>query len=67
MLSRPRRNRKNTSIRSLVRETSLTPSDLIAPLFVIEGKNKEVAIDSMPGISRYSLDLIVKKAKHLYS
>lgn len=67
MLSRPRRNRRNTSIRSLVRETSLTPSDLIAPLFVIEGKNKEVAIDSMPGVSRYSLDLIVKKAKHLHS
>ena len=40
MLSRPRRNRKSASIRDMVRETQLHPSELILPLFVIEGKHQ---------------------------
>lgn len=67
MLIRPRRNRQNEVIRSMVRENFLSPAQLIAPLFVIEGKNLNVPIKSMPGISRLSIDELIKEAKHLYS
>lgn len=62
---RPRRNRKNEVIRSMVRETSLGVEHLIMPLFVIEGVNKSVAISSMPGQFRLSLDLLIKKVEEL--
>ena len=65
-ISRPRRNRKSASVRNLVRETSLTPHDFIAPLFVIEGKNMSQPIHSMPGVSRLSIDLLVKECIELY-
>ncbi|OIQ16444.1 MAG: delta-aminolevulinic acid dehydratase [Bacteriovorax sp. MedPE-SWde] len=63
--SRPRRNRKSHAIRSLMRETTLTVDDLIAPLFVINGKNKIDHIESMPGYARLSRDLLVKEVKEL--
>lgn len=62
---RPRRNRKSPAIRRLVRETVLTPACFVYPVFVMEGKNKKEPIASMPGISRMSVDLIVKEAKDL--
>ncbi|MGZ3788259.1 MAG: porphobilinogen synthase [Bacteriovorax sp.] len=65
-ISRPRRNRKTQAIRNLIRETHLTPHDLIAPLFVIEGSNVSEPIHSMPGISRLSIDLLVKECAELY-
>ena len=58
-MQRFRRLRKSATIRSLVRETWLRPENLIQPFFVIEGKNKKEAIPSMPGIYRYSADLLV--------
>lgn len=61
MNRRPRRNRKSESIRSLVRETVLTTNDLLYPLFVIDGENKKIEVDSMPGIFRYSLDNLLKE------
>jgi porphobilinogen synthase len=64
---RPRRNRQNEVIRSMVRETYLSPEHFIAPLFVIEGKNQIIPIKSMPGHSRLSIDELVKEAKELYS
>ena len=64
---RPRRNRQNEVIRSMVRETYLSPEHFIAPLFVIEGKNQMIPIKSMPGHSRLSIDELVKEAKELYS
>ena len=67
MLSRPRRNRRHEVIRSMVRETSITPDNLIAPLFVIEGKNQIIPVKSMPGQNRLSIDELVKEAKELYS
>jgi porphobilinogen synthase len=67
MLNRPRRNRQNEVIRSMVRETYLSPDHFIAPLFVIDGKNMNVPIKSMPGQSRLSIDEMVKEAKELYS
>jgi porphobilinogen synthase len=50
-----------------MRENAVTPKDLIAPLFVIEGKGKREEILSMPGYARLSLDLIVEEAKVLWS
>ena len=64
-----RRNRilrKNMAIRSLVAETTLTPNDFIAPLFIDEGENSSFEIPSMPGYFRYSLDLTVKEVKQLW-
>lgn len=64
---RPRRTRANEVIRQLVRENQLTPHDLIAPLFVKEGQGERVAITSMPGHARLSIDELIKEARELYS
>ena len=61
MNERPRRNRKSSVIRDLVRETELHVSDFIYPLFLVDGKGIEVPIASMPGISRYSEDLMLRQ------
>ncbi|MEP0710421.1 porphobilinogen synthase [Algoriphagus sp.] len=59
MLRRPRRNRKSEAVRNLVEETSLSVKDLIFPMFLVDGVKKTIAIDSMPGINRYSLDTLL--------
>lgn len=66
MHNRPRRNRQTEVIRAMVRETSLSPENLIAPLFVVDGKNQKIAIKSMPGYARLSIDNLVKEAKELH-
>jgi porphobilinogen synthase len=67
MYHRPRRNRLNESIRSMIRETHLSPDHLIAPLFVVEGKNQNIPIKSMPGHGRLSIDELVKEVKTLHA
>ncbi len=67
MLIRNRRLRSSESIRSLVRETALTPNDFLVPLFVVEGKNVKEEIASMPAYYRYSLDLIKEEVKELWN
>ena len=62
---RPRRLRKQKFNRSLVRENSLNSSDLIYPLFVIEGENKREKIESMPGIERVSIDQLLVEAEEI--
>lgn len=62
---RPRRLRKDASIRTLVRENRVDASDLIQPLFVIEGTGIAQTIDSMPGIERLTIDRICDKAQNL--
>ncbi|TMA34725.1 MAG: porphobilinogen synthase [Deltaproteobacteria bacterium] len=62
MLIRPRRNRRNPALRRLVRETQLSPDDLVLPLFVREGEDFATPIDSMPGHARLSIDRLVEKA-----
>jgi porphobilinogen synthase len=65
-----RRNRilrQSSSIRSLVGETTLTPNDFIAPLFIDEGGNIVFEIPSMPGYYRRSLDCTIKEVKELWS
>ncbi|MDD5228391.1 MAG: porphobilinogen synthase [Methylococcales bacterium] len=64
--TRMRRMRKNDFSRRLMRENHLTVDDLIYPVFVIEGLNKRETIDSMPGVERLSLDLLIEEARELY-
>lgn len=61
--SRMRRLRANEFSRRLVRENTLSPADLIFPVFVVDGIDHCEAIASMPGIERLSIDLLVKQAK----
>jgi porphobilinogen synthase len=61
--NRPRRLRHDDFSRRLVREHSLSVNDLIYPVFVTEGKKVKQAIDSMPGVVRYSLDTLLPVAE----
>ena len=65
--TRMRRLRQADWSRRLVSETSLSPADLIWPVFVIEGENEKEAVASMPGIERLSIDLAVNAAKEAAS
>ncbi|NCP52788.1 MAG: porphobilinogen synthase [Flavobacteriales bacterium] len=65
-LRRNRRLRTNEAIRSLVRETIISPNDFLVPLFVVEGKGVKEEIASMPNYYRYSLDLLEKEIKELW-
>ncbi|WP_353233378.1 porphobilinogen synthase [Diaphorobacter ruginosibacter] len=62
-VNRPRRLRRDAFTRNLVRENTLTPHDLIYPVFVHEGTNKRVSVPSMPGVDRLSLDLLLPVAE----
>ena len=55
---RLRRNRKASWARRLVQENTLSPSDFILPIFLIDGTNKKESINTMPGVYRYSIDRI---------
>ncbi|MFM5894939.1 MAG: porphobilinogen synthase [Novosphingobium sp.] len=61
--TRLRRTRASAWSRALHREVQLTPADLIWPLFVTQGRNNEEPIGSLPGVSRWSVDLIAQRAK----
>ncbi|MDP4916779.1 MAG: porphobilinogen synthase [Haliea sp.] len=65
--TRMRRLRAHAFSRRLVREHSLTPADLIFPVFVLEGQQQREAIVSMPGIERLSIDLLVTLAREAHS
>jgi porphobilinogen synthase len=66
-LRRNRRLRTTPALRALVRETHLNTSDFIVPLFVVEGFGIKEEIPSMPNYYRFSLDLIRKEVKELWS
>ncbi|WP_417195690.1 porphobilinogen synthase [Bizionia sp.] len=66
-LKRNRRLRSNEAIRSLVRETIITPNDFLVPLFIVEGKGVKEEIASMPNYFRYSLDLLENEVKELWN
>ena len=59
--TRLRRTRTHDWSRRLHRETTLSPADLIWPLFVIEGEGQEQPVASLPGVSRWSVDLLVER------
>lgn len=63
LIERPRRLRRNETIRALVRETTLTPDDLVYPLFVCEGEGVRREIGAMPGVFNLSVDELVKEVE----
>ncbi len=63
--TRMRRMRRNTFSRALMREHTLTPADLIQPVFVIEGENQSEAVESMPGVERLSINRLLALAERL--
>jgi len=65
--TRLRRLRYNDNVRAMVQETSIEPKHLIAPVFIIEGKQQRQAVTSMPGVERLSVDLLIEYAKQLLS
>ena len=66
LVCRPRRLRRNATIRELIRETELAPRHLIYPLFVAEGQSIRDEISTMPGQFRLSIDEIVRECEFLY-
>ena len=62
MLNRPRRMRESSFSRTLMRENNISVSNLIYPMFVIEGTGVRQDIESMPGIQRLSIDELIKDA-----
>ncbi|WP_029933570.1 porphobilinogen synthase [Thiomicrospira pelophila] len=64
-ITRMRRMRADDFSRRLMRENQLTTADLIYPMFVIEGNEKREAVQSMPGVERLSIDLLVKEVREL--
>ncbi|MBW2359070.1 MAG: porphobilinogen synthase [Deltaproteobacteria bacterium] len=66
IIIRPRRLRRTPAIRDMVRETTLSVKDFIAPLFVKPGKGKKDPISSMPGQYQFSVDTLVKEAGELW-
>lgn len=64
---RPRRNRRNTTIRNLVQESHIHLSKLVWPVFIVKGKGIKEPISTMPGQHRMSLDELIKEYKSLYN
>ena len=64
-LTRMRRNRSTDFSRRLVQENRLTVDDLIYPMFVLEGTNRRETVESMPGVERLSIDLLLEEAREL--
>mgnify|MGYP001402452809 CR=1 FL=1 len=58
--TRMRRNRRHEWSRRLVRETQLSPADLIWPIFIRDGENEREPVPSMPGVERLTIDLTVE-------
>ncbi len=59
---RPRRMRRDDFSRRMMREVRLDPADFIYPVFVLDGTGREEAVPSMPGVSRRSIDLMLREA-----
>jgi len=62
---RPRRLRRSSNLRELVAETRISVNDFIYPMFVIPGRNKKVAVKSMPGIYKQSIDNLIKEIREV--
>ncbi|HTW84196.1 MAG TPA: porphobilinogen synthase [Candidatus Sulfotelmatobacter sp.] len=65
LVARPRRTRASAAFRGMVRETRINRDGLVQPLFVVEGTNVVQPIGSMPGVSRYSVDAVVRECREL--
>jgi porphobilinogen synthase len=65
LINRPRRLRSSAAMRGMVRETRLNRDGLVQPLFVTEGSDVVQPIGSMPGVSRFSVDTVVRECREL--
>ncbi|MDQ6925683.1 MAG: porphobilinogen synthase [Candidatus Eremiobacteraeota bacterium] len=65
LVARPRRLRSSAAMRALVRETQISRDGLVQPLFVVAGEGVVQPIGSMPGVSRYSVDAVVRECREL--
>jgi porphobilinogen synthase len=65
LVHRPRRLRRTAALRTLVEDTVLRPSDLVAPLFVVDGKGRPEPVPSMPGVHRLPLPDLVRECREL--
>lgn len=65
-MTRLRRLRKSPALRALMRENTLTPDDFIWPVFLMAGKDDETVIPSMPGVTRKTVDRVVKAAREAH-
>ncbi|HTD38652.1 MAG TPA: porphobilinogen synthase [Candidatus Limnocylindrales bacterium] len=65
LVARPRRLRASASLRAMVRETRVNPDGLVQPLFVVAGSGVVQPLTSMPGVSRYSVDTVVRECREL--
>jgi porphobilinogen synthase len=65
LVARPRRLRSSSAMRALVRETRINRDGLVQPLFVVDGRDVVQPIGSMPGVSRYSVDAVVRECREL--
>ncbi|MCP3672027.1 MAG: porphobilinogen synthase [Gammaproteobacteria bacterium] len=65
--TRMRRMRRDEFSRRLMRETEITSSDFIYPVFILEGQGEREAVASMPGVERLSIDLLIQEAKQVHA
>jgi len=65
-VTRMRRMRRDDFSRRMMRETTLTPDDLIYPVFVLDGSGEREPVESMPGVERLSIDLLVEEAREVH-
>ena len=62
---RLRRNRKSSAVREMLAETKLSVSDFVYPVFIMDGENQEETIPSMPGITRKTIDVLLKELEEV--
>lgn len=65
LIRRPRRLRTSPTLRRMVQETTLTPSDFVMPLFICHGEKISQPVGSMPGVNRVSIDVAVAECREL--
>ena len=66
-INRPRRLRRNETIRRMVRETRLSPDDFVQPYFVCPGRDVRKPVSAMPGVAQMSVDQVVREARETYA
>ena len=66
-INRPRRLRRNETLRRMIRETRLGRDDLIQPYFVCPGRDVKKPIGAMPGVAQMSVDLVVREARETHA
>ena len=66
-INRPRRMRRNETLRRMVRETRLSPDNLIQPYFVCPGRDVVKPVDAMPGVAQMSVDRVVREAREAWA